>query len=97
MYDPDLPSYQIYPEIIDEVSKTIVELPFEYKYNLIQSYELSVEQAQFMYSYPKLVEYFEILCGKLKGIANPQLVNFRYFTYLSGIYMDLHCIHWQLK
>lgn len=32
MYDPDLPSYHILPELINDVKHTIGYLPFDFKY-----------------------------------------------------------------
>ena len=84
MYDPDLPSYFISPQLIKSIESEIGLIPFDYKKKLIEKYQLSVEQVQYMYSLPELVDYFKILCEKLKGIADAQLVYFWIFTIFVG-------------
>ena len=44
---------------MDKVRSQTLELPFDIKKNLVSTYGLTVEQAQFIYSYPELTEYFE--------------------------------------
>lgn len=61
MYDPDLPSYYISPELIKSVESEIDLIPFDYKKKLKETYDLTVEQVQFMYSHPELVDYFKSL------------------------------------
>ena len=84
MYDPDLPSYFVSPELIKSIESEIDLIPFDYKKKLIEIYQLSVEQVQYMYSLPELVEYFKSLWKQLKGIADPQLVYFWIFTVFVG-------------
>lgn len=59
MYDPDLPSYFISPNLIQSVEKSLGLVPFDLKKQLKETYGLTVEQAQFMFSHPRLVEYFK--------------------------------------
>lgn len=59
MYDPDLPSYSIAEEMIKSMQAEIGLIPFDHKKELINKYNLTVEQAQFMFSLPEMLEYFE--------------------------------------
>ena len=74
MYDPDLPSYYISPELMDSVEEEVGIIPFDHKKQLKEMYDLEVDQVQFMFSHPDLLVYFEKLCSDLKEIAAPSLI-----------------------
>jgi len=84
MYDPDLPSYFISPEMIKSAEKSLDLVPFDLKKQLKEEFSLTVEQVQFMYSLPELVDYFKSLCSNLGSNVDPQLVYNWIFIIFTG-------------
>lgn len=84
MYDPDLPSYFITPEMIQKAQDSLGSLPFEEKKSLIEDFNLTVDQAQTVFSDLGLYEYFLTVCKHTEGIADPQLIYNWIFSIFTG-------------
>ncbi|CAI2359841.1 unnamed protein product [Moneuplotes crassus] len=83
MYDPDLPSYFITPEMISEAEEQISSVPFDEKKKLSDKFGLTVDQAQTVFSYPELYDYFMETLIQLNEIVDPQLV----YNYIFSIFI----------
>lgn len=69
--EPDLVTINVTDEEIDEIRKTIPELPHQKQVRYVEQFGLSEKDAQNITKYRKIAEYFEYASD---GVKNPKIV-----------------------
>ena len=89
--EPDLPPLVLSDEFIENIKKTIPELPNKKEERFIKEFGISNDYARTIAYNPKLAEYFESIVnftGRAKYVANFLLVNISAFLNETGKEVD---------